>query len=380
MAFTICKLIENLAPRHDISLVSFVRSEEEKQQVKQLLPYCRRVETVLIPQGIGRKLWTRTKMLTLTPLAFSQGYCAEMRDKIRSMTAEQKYDVVQMDYTMGQYVSEISGSATVIYLLDLIYEKARTLSSHLPFSRKKLEWLADSFLCRRYERKLYTQFDLVLAISEKIKQSLLACNPALDISVLPTGVDIPRAPKRSHDAKGRNIVFMGAMWRPENVDAVTYFYRSVFGRIRDAIPDVTLHIVGGSPAEEIKQLASDPSVHVTGYVEDLPSFYTQCDVSIAPIRMAGGVHCKILDAMASGLPVITTTGGNEGIGAIPDKEIIIADDAGTFARRTIELLEDEALRNTIGTAGLVFVQRNFGWKPIIARLEASYQRCLSSRV
>lgn len=377
MAFTICKVIENLSERHDISLVSFVRSEEERQHVKQLMNYCSRVETVLIPQGIQRKIWSRTKMLALMPLAFSHGYCKEMRDKIRSMTREQKYDVVQMDYTMGQYVSEIKDSVTVIYLLDLIYERARNMSANLKFSRKKLEWLADSFLSRRYEKKLYSKFDLVLAISAKIKESLLSCNPSLDISVLPTGVDIPKTQKISHNTKGRNLVFMGAMWRPENIDAVMYFYRSVFSLIREVIPDVTLYIVGGSPSEEIRNLASDPGVRVTGYVEDLPSFYTKCDVSIAPIRMTGGVHCKILDAMASGLPVITTTGGNEGIAATPDKEIIIADEADVFAGRSIELLEDKDRRKSIGAAGLEYVRQNFAWSQIIERLENLYKECLS---
>ena len=378
MAFTICKVIENLSKRHDISLVSFVRSEEERQQAKHLLNYCERVETVLVPHGICRKFWTRAKVLTLTPLAFSSGYCTEMRDNIRSMTRGQKYDVVQMDYTMSQYVSEISGSVTVIYLLDLIYEKARNLSANLPLSRKKLEWLVDSFICRRYEKKLYAKFDLVLAISAKIRESLLSCNPALDISILPTGVDIPKGQETSPYGRGRNLVFMGAMWRPENIDAVMYFYRSVFGLVREAIPDVTLHVVGGSPSDEIRKLTSDPGVRVTGYVEDLPSFYTRCDVSIAPIRMSGGVHCKILDAMASGLPVITTAGGNEGIGATPNKEIIIADNTEDFARYTVELLEDGDRRRSIGLGGLDFVRRNFGWKEIIGRLETLYQECLSS--
>ncbi len=169
---------------------------------------------------------------------------------------------------------------------------------------------------------------------------------------------------------------MGAMWRPENIDAVMYFYRSVFSLIREVIPDVTLYIVGGSPSEEIRNLASDPGVRVTGYVEDLPSFYTKCDVSIAPIRMTGGVHCKVLDAMASGLPVITTTGGNEGIAATPDKEIIIADEADVFAGRSIELLEDKDRRKSIGAAGMEYVRQNFEWNHIIGRLETVYRECL----
>lgn len=378
-AFCEHKMIRYLSKKHDVSLISFVRSDEERKLSRDMLEFCRRVETVRPPGGALRKLWVRANLLTLTPMSMSHGRCREMRNMIRSIVRQDEFDIVQMEYpTMAQYISEIGNSATVIHLPDLMYEKARNLSANLSLSRKKLEWLADSFICRRYEKKLYAKFDLILTISPKIRESLLSCNPALDVSVLPIGVDIPKGQETSPYGRGRNLVFMGAMWRPENIDAVMYFYRSVFGLVRETIPDVTLHIVGGSPSEEIRKLTSDPGVRVTGYVEDLPSFYTRCDVSIAPIRMSGGVHCKILDAMASGLPVITTTGGNEGIGATPNKEIIIADSTEDFARYTVELLEDGDRRKSVGLGGLEYVRRNFGWKEIIGRLESLYKGCLSS--
>ncbi len=377
MAFTIHKVIKHLSKRHEISLISFVRSEEEREQAKHLMDCCTEVETVVIPVNLFRKIWTRAKMLALIPRAFSSSYCREMRNKIRSMTGRQKFDIVQMDYTMGQYVSEISHAVTVIYLLDLFYVKAKKLADNKGFSLRKLEWLIDSYLCSSYEKKLYTRFDRVLTISPWIREYLLSSNPALNIHVLPPGVDIPDIRGTHSSKKGKSIVYMGAMWRQENIDAVLYFYRSVYGLIRKIIPDVRLNIVGGSPSEEIKNLASDPGVQVAGYVKDLPSYYAKCDISVAPMRMSGGVHCKILDAMAAGLPVITTSAGNEGIEAIPDEEIVVADSAEEFARRTVELLGDGKRRQYIRNKGLEFVRKKFGWEETIWKLETIYHDCLS---
>jgi len=378
MAFTIFKVIKYLSQKHEISLIAYVRSEQEREQTKYLMEYCREVETVLIPTNFFRKIWTRAKYLALVPHAFSSSYCRQMRNKIRSLTKRQKFDIVHMDYTMGQYVSEISNAVTVIYILDLFYKKVKKLAENNTLTRKKLECLLDSFLCSSYEKKLYAKFDLVLAISPWIKETMLARVPSLNIHVLPTGVDIPLKRKIHSAAEAKNLVFMGAMWRQENIDAVQYFYQSVYGFIRKIIPDVRLKIVGGAPSETIKNLASDPGVEVTGYVEDLPSYYLNCDISIAPMRMSGGVHCKILDAMATGLPVITTSAGNEGIGATLNEEIVVADDPEEFARSTLKLLQDRNWRQYIAHNGFEYVRRNFEWQEIIGRLEDILQDQLSS--
>ena len=140
-----------------------------------------------------------------------------------------------------------------------------------------------------------------------------------------------------------------------------------------------LHIVGGSPADAVKRLASDPAVKVTGYVEDLACYYQRCDVSVAPMRMVGGVMCKILDAMAAGLPVVTTFEGNAGIGAKPGEEILIANTTESFADETIALLRDGQRRATIGRRGLDFVRREFSWDESIRRLERVYEECAGRR-
>jgi glycosyltransferase involved in cell wall biosynthesis len=376
-SFTVFKMIRNLSRRHEISLVSFVRSEEERASAEYLKPYCARVKTVLLPQDVFMKYRVRAKLFSMVPLAVSNSYSRKMKDTIHSLVTQDTFDIVQIEYApMGQYISEIKDVTAVINVHDLISIAAKKIAENLGLSRKKLEWLADSLISRRYEARLYRQFSKVIAISESVKRQLLACNPSLSISVISPGVDIPDIQKSHSAGMGRRLIFMGAMWRYENIEAVLSFYHSAFARIRKKIPDVTLCIAGGSPSEEIKKLAADPAVTITGFVDDLLPYYIESDISIAPMRIGGGVQCKILDAMAAGLPVITTSQGNEGICAAPAKEIFVADTPETFAERTVELIKNSELRKTISRNAIQFVRNNFGWEQTIKRLEAVYHECL----
>jgi len=376
-AFTVFKMIRHLADRHDVSLVSFVRSEEEGREAQEVGEFCRSVDTVLIPHGIGQKLRERAGLLGLKPIALSNSLSREMTACINRVMNDRVFDVAHVEYTpMGQYASLIKELPSLITVHDIVHLTARRSAKELRFSRKKLEWMADSLVCRRYEARIYSAFDRVVGLSKDIKQRLHAMNPSLDVTVIPPGVDIPERTKVHAPGPGRHLVYMGAMWRDENIESVLYFYNSVFKRIQSQIPDVMLHVVGGRPSDEIKRLSADPAVRVTGYVDDLVSYYLDCDVSIAPIRIAGGVMCKILDAMAVGLPVVTTEAGNEGIGAKPNEEILVASNAEEFADCTIQLLKNSEERRRLSTKARDFVRRSFSWQSSIDKIEQVYEVCV----
>ncbi|MHC4637945.1 MAG: glycosyltransferase family 4 protein [Planctomycetota bacterium] len=378
-AFTVFKVIKHLSRRHDISLISFVFSEKEKELARYVGQYCRRVETVLVHPSILKKLWVRMKLLTLMPMVISYAYSRKMKERIRYVLKQDQFDIVELEYTpMGQYVSEIGDLPVVLAIQDVLYIVAKRFVNSFPNSRKRLEWLIDGLLCRRYEPRLLAKFNHVITVSQKNREQLLSRNPRLKISAVPPGVDIPQTQKSHTPGQGRALIFMGGMWRPHNVDAVLYFFHTIFGLIRKEVPDTLFYVVGGSPSSKVKQLASDPSVTVTGYVKDILPYYLKCDVSVVPMRIAGGIMCKVLDAMAAGLPVVSTSQGNEGVGARAEEEIILADDPVEFAERTVELLRDGRRRKLIGQKGLEFVRRNFGWDKIIEHLETVYQEILSS--
>jgi len=120
-------------------------------------------------------------------------------------------------------------------------------------------------------------------------------------------------------------------------------------------------------------LSSD-SVVVTGYVEDLRKYLAMCDVFIVPLRAGSGTRLKILEAMAMRKPVVSTSIGTEGIGAVPDRDAIIADTPEEFAEEVIKLLKNKKLRARIGSNGRKLVETKYTWEPIAKKLSQVYQK------
>ncbi len=144
------------------------------------------------------------------------------------------------------------------------------------------------------------------------------------------------------------------------------------------MPAAKLTIVGNGPPEEIRSIGQkDKDVIVTGFVEDIKPYYLKASVFVAPLFVGGGLIQKILDALAAGIPVVTTSIGNEGIDAVPDKEILIADDAEEFANKVILLLKDKGISQSISENGKAFVQNKFAWDGVIQKLEDEYKRLIA---
>jgi glycosyltransferase involved in cell wall biosynthesis len=199
-----------------------------------------------------------------------------------------------------------------------------------------------------------------------------------DVRVLPipAGVDMSLFPRQ--EAPGR-LLFLGAMGRKLNVDAALYFYRKVFPVVRERFPDAQFWIVGGNPPEALRELcALDPSVRVTGFVEDIGECYASASVFVAPILIGGGIIVKVLDAMAAGVPVVTTTFGNEGIRAETGVDLFVADTPEDFASKVIMLLEEDGLRRRVGENGRAFVAKRFGKDRILEEFEADLLRIARS--
>ena len=121
------------------------------------------------------------------------------------------------------------------------------------------------------------------------------------------------------------------MHRDANVDAVRWFHDEILPRVRAEVGEVRFTIAGASPPAEIQRLTASPGVEVTGFVESLEPFYARATVFVAPLRIAGGIAGKTLDALAAGCPVVTTTIGNDGVGATPGQHLLVADAPGDFA-------------------------------------------------
>jgi glycosyltransferase involved in cell wall biosynthesis len=225
----------------------------------------------------------------------------------------------------------------------------------------------------RLQRRICRKFDRILTLSEHDRRTLAAGDPGLSVGVLPfpTGIDTRAAAAVTPEEAG--LLFVGAMHRDANVDAVLHFCRNILPRVRAEVPRATLTIAGGDPAPEVSGLAAEPGVRVTGFVDRLEPYYGRATVFVAPLRIAGGIAGKTLDALAAGCPVVTTTIGSEGLGATAGVHLLVADGADEFAAAVVRLLRDVELRRRLGAAARAFAAERYGPAVSAAALEREHQ-------
>lgn len=226
---------------------------------------------------------------------------------------------------------------------------------------------AEPWLCRRH--------DQVLAISEGDRRLLTprcAPRPVLLLPLAPAlcadESAVPRVPP------GPNVLFVGAMYRRVNVEAVEWFLNEVWPQIRLEVPQARFYAVGYRPPPRLLNRDDGEHVFVPGYVEDLAPWYQAAAVFVSPLRVAGGLLQKVLDALAMGVPVVATSVSNHGVGATPGEHLLVADEATTFAACVVRLLRDPQERARLGQSGQSFVRERYNLEEAVARWEATWER------
>ncbi|RYD35511.1 MAG: glycosyltransferase [Verrucomicrobiaceae bacterium] len=238
-------------------------------------------------------------------------------------------------------------------------------SSSNPMSRF---YLQDQFRrFSKWEKKLSELFDGIITVSEDDSRYARE-NYQLEnvLGHVATGADANHFAPRKEIGSGDDVIgFLGSMDWLANIRAVEFFVAEAYPVIKRAIPDVRFMIIGRNPPESVCDLAAkDDSITVTGSVEDIRPYLKMCDVMVVPLLAGGGTRIKILEAMAMGVPVVSTTIGAEGLGLESGTELEIADGAGPFAARTAELLVDDGRRRALADAAYTRLLRDNGWKNV----------------
>jgi glycosyltransferase involved in cell wall biosynthesis len=225
--------------------------------------------------------------------------------------------------------------------------------------------------------------DAVIAVSDRDKEAIQAVAPDVRIHVVPNGVDnafFSRFIPHESYVTARHVIthmsslaFAGTMDYRPNVDAMLWFYHEILPLIKKDCFNVHLYIVGRSPVKEIMRLAIDPAITVTGYVNDIRPYIAHSRVFVVPIRMGSGTKLKVLQAMAMGVPVVSTSLGAEGIKVTDGENILIADTPAEFAQKVLLLLQDERQRQIISRNARQLVEEYYDWSVVVPRLHAVYE-------
>ncbi|WP_425508360.1 glycosyltransferase [Tahibacter amnicola] len=221
-------------------------------------------------------------------------------------------------------------------------------------------------LTRAQEQKLIRECDVTLVVSPVEKDILATEVPNTRVEIL-SNVHEVFGCRRPFDERS-DLVFVGSFQHPPNEDAVLWFAREVFPRVRLALPEVRFHVIGHPPPPDIQALADDRLI-VHGFVEDLEPFMDGCRISVAPLRYGAGVKGKVNMAMSYGLPVVATGCAVEGMHIAAGSDVLVAEDAAAFADAIVRLYHDKALWKTLSANGLANVQRHFSFDAAKRALE-----------
>jgi glycosyltransferase involved in cell wall biosynthesis len=227
-------------------------------------------------------------------------------------------------------------------------------------------------LVKKRELAVYKKADLVITVTEADARLLGEESMMIRTKVIP---NIHEVPPMDHATSRRSdvLIFVGSFLHEPNVDAMEYFCRDVLPLVHKDFPSVKLLIVGTSPPTSIQRLACD-KVSVLGHVPDLSPYLYSSYISIAPLRYGSGMKGKVCEAMAHGLPVVTTTIGMEGIGLTPMKDVLIADTPVDFAKAIGHLLGDRQLYDRIRGNAWSFVRANYSEEAVAERVNVFLSR------
>ena len=383
-------LLRQVASRHEVALLSFDSREgyglpDHPSRVGPLSAFCRPLRVIPVPRRSPADRLRTLLTSSLPDMAFRL-YAPAFVQALREIVSQERYDIVQIEgielARYGLLLREWLGAAAPRVILDEhnaeYLLQRRAFETDLAYPGRwpaALYSLVQWFRLAHFERRVCRAATAVAACSEADARALQALLPGLEVLVVPNGVDteryqpgIPDSLPLQHPA----IVFTGKMDFRPNVDGVLWFYERVWPIVRATVRDVRFYVVGQSPHRRLDPLRADPQVIITGHVPDILPYFGGADVYIVPLRIGGGTRLKVLEAMSSGLPIVSTTLGAEGIELTPGQHGLLADEPEAFARAVLSVLQDRD-RAHMGLAASQRARELYDWRSIALRLEGLYQ-------
>lgn len=380
-------LLRALAARgHDVTLATLWQSDEERLALNEW--HSTGITLMACPLSRPRWMWNCISALAgSAPLQARYSWQPDLARQIDKTLAgaTPPFDVIHVEHLRGSsYGLHVRGRGLPVVwdsvdCISLLFEQTARRSASL-FGR----FIAgiDLQRTRAYEPWLARQFDRVLITSPADKaalQSLGGGSTPDHIAVLPNGVDLTYFQAGDSSRKSADIVFSGRMSYHANISAAIYCARQVMPLIWARRPDATFTIAGYDPVPEVRMLANDPRIIVTGTVSDVRPYLQRAAVAVAPMPYGTGIQNKILEAMACQTPVVTTPQPLAALQAIPGVHLLVADNAPGFAQHVLTLLDDAGLRQRLGTAGRRYVEEHHDWEKVVNQLTQIYRAAIAAQ-
>jgi polysaccharide biosynthesis protein PslH len=383
-------LMSAVGKHHRITAVSLMDAEFDLAECRRAMAsYCE--ETVFLPNPRGRN-GAHKRALQLRSLASLHSFehhryaAPELQPTVDRLLSSKRFDLVNVEFPYLGYLSLRQAPpgarppAVVIDAHEIAYDMVRQFArSGNSLGRRvygELNWRK----LRHEELRAFRRSDGVAVCSALDAQRVQREVPGIPTVVVPNAADVDFYRPRPDDppVDGDTVLFFGLLSTLPNIDGVTWFVREVWPEIARVRPSARLQIFGKGATAEVRALASE-RIEVVGFVEDLRPHLARAAAVVVPLRLGGGTRLKIVEAMAMGKAVVSTSLGAEGIEAVPERDILLADSPPELARATLRLLGEPGLGARLGTAARRLAEERYAWSAAAASLEQFFHQTLDRR-
>ncbi len=356
-------LLRALTKEHTISLLALTGHNEKglNEDLCQLLLDYRLVHRTLAGTGRSKRLGQLIHALRGRSAILQEHLVETVQVALDEMLAKHLYDAVLFESSLMAGYRVPRGVRVIIDQHNLEFELLERAARQIsPGMRKWYNW-REARLIRPVELERCRRADLILVTSEREQVILKSLLPRIVIGVVPNGVDTDLfSPGQKSEVAGQ-IIFTGSMDYYPNTSAALFFAHQCWPQIRSQVPDASWQIVGKEPSVEVRQLGELPGVTVTGSVPSVPPYLAEAQVALAPLLIGGGTRLKILEALAMGKAVVSTTQGCEGLEIVSGQHLLIEDQPNNLARSVVRLLQDADQRTRLGKAGRALAEKHYSW-------------------
>ena len=361
------------ATGHQVTVCSLSRAPEEAIEAQGIAPFCEHFAIGHVRSWV-QVLRMVVRLPTRTPSSMGFFYSGELKEKIGALLASTKWDLIFVHCSsVAQYVENFEGVPKILDFGDMDSHKWLEYASYKPFPLS-LGYRFEGLKMLAAEKRLARKFDLCTATTRAEWETLNSYETGADTGWFPNGVDAEFFCPTDGTYDPETISFIGRMDYYPNQECMFRFCNETWPLLKTKRPGLKLLIVGADPSSAVRKLEDVSGVTVTGSVPDVRPFVRGSALMVAPLNIARGTQNKILEAMAMGVPVVTSGVAAGGVDAKPVEHLLLADSPYSCAAAILSIVEDPVLRNRLSVAGRARMLSHHAWPSSLNRMDKIINR------
>jgi len=380
----IYETVRHLAKQHRVTLVAPVREVDNNSDPGPIAGLCTQVFSTVrsdrLPDVATR---LASGLVRGVPLVQSFFHDKQLAGTVRKLTSSRHFDIVHVEYpVMAAYLDAIDTASRARLILSTHNIESIRFGRETRFSSwdsRRLLLMGDQLFFKSWEAKAIRRFHGVTAVSELEKQWIEQNAPDVEVELAPNGVDadcFAFSPPRQSNI----LTFIGSLDYPPNIDAVLWFSQEILPGLRASRSDFRFRVVGSRPDARVIQLKQTPGIEVTGQVPDIRPYLKDSLALVVPLRSGGGTRLKILQSMAAGCPVLSTTLGAEGLDVEPNVHYFKADNVEQWVAEAKRLARSPGMAAEVAAAGRKLVEDRYTWARCLSGLDRLYEKVLNDPI